>query len=154
MGRFSREEIEEAFDKYQGAALKAAQTGNWREWANCFTEDATYVEHHFGRFWGRQRILEWITQTMSQFPASEMKAFPVTWYSIDVDKGWVIAEVMNRMRDLGDNKIYQEANITILHYAGNGMFSYEEDVYNPANMGKTIKRWIDAQKRQQAEKID
>jgi hypothetical protein len=33
-----------------------------------------------------------------------------------------------------------------LHYAGNGMFNYEEDAYNPANMGVMIKAWIDAQK--------
>ncbi|MEH6549410.1 MAG: nuclear transport factor 2 family protein [Pseudomonadales bacterium] len=142
MGRFSREEIEEAFEKFQAAALKGGTTGDWRDWADCFTEDVTYFEHHFGRMWGRERIYNWITNTMGKF--RDMQAFPVTWYSIDVKKGWVFSEVMNRMRDLGDGKIYQEPNITILHYAGNGLFSYEEDAYNPENMGTMIKAWYKA----------
>ena len=146
MGRWAKEELEQTFDKYQKAALKGAQTKDWNDWANCFTADATYVEHHYGRFWGRERILNWITETMNQWPASEMTAFPVTWYSIDEDKGWIICEVMNRMRDLGNGSIYQEPNITILHYAGEGLFSYEEDAYNPANMGTTIGAWIEAEK--------
>lgn len=151
MGRWTREEIEEAFDNYQAAALKGAQTGDWRDWADIFTEDATYFEHHFGKFWGREAIFNWITKTMKPFPASDMTAFPITWYSIDEEKGWIFCEVMNRMRDLGDGEIHEEPNITILHYAGKGKFSYEEDAYNPANMGKTIGGWIAA--KEKAEKI-
>ena len=84
---------------------------------------------------------------MNKWPASEMTAFPVTWYSIDEEKGWVICEVMNRMRDLGDGKIYQEPNLTILHYAGKGLFKYEEDAYNPQNMGVAIGAWIAASRK-------
>ncbi|MCX2978229.1 nuclear transport factor 2 family protein [Candidatus Marimicrobium litorale] len=146
MSRWKRKEIEDAFDKYQSAALKGAQTKDWTDWANCFTPDATYFEHHFGRFWGRENILNWITKTMNEWPASSMTAFPITWYSIDVDKGWVICEVMNRMEDLGDGKIYEEPNITILHYAGKGLFRYEEDAYNPHNMGVTIGAWLEVKK--------
>ncbi len=80
-----------------------------------------------------------------------MTTFPITWYSIDTDKGWVICEVMNRMEDLGDGRIYQEPNITILHYAGDGLFSYEEDAYNPHNMGVMVGAWIKAKKRLESE---
>jgi hypothetical protein len=146
MGRWKRKELEKAFDSYQVAALKGARTGDWTDWANCFTEDATYFEHHFGRFWGRDRILQWITDTMQQWPNNHMTAFPITWYSIDEDRGWIFCEVMNRMEDLGDGQIYQEPNLTILHYAGNGQFSYEEDAYNPANMGVMVGAWIKARK--------
>ena len=144
MARWNREDIEEAFDKFQAAALKGGQTGNWRDWANCFTEDATYFEHHFGRFWGRGKIFDWITETMASFPGNKMTAFPISWYSIDVEKGWVVCEVMNRMEEIHDGKIHEEPNITILHYAGKGLFSYEEDAYNPANMGSMVKAWMEA----------
>lgn len=146
MGRWSREELEQTFDSYQAAALKGAQTGDWRDWADMFTEDATYFEHHFGKFWGRESIFQWITETMKPFPACDMTAFPITWYIIDEERGWIICEVMNRMKDLGDGKIHQEPNITILHYAGNGLFSYEEDAYNPHNFGVMIGQWLDAKK--------
>ena len=134
------------------SAARVTRQGIGGTWiiAQVDTEDATYYEHHFGRFWGRERIRSWITETMSQYPACHMKAFPVTWYSIDVKKGWVFCEVMNRMEDLGDNRIHQEPNLTVLHYAGNGLFSYEEDAYNPANMGRMMKEWIEARRNRQA----
>lgn len=151
MGRWTKQEIESAFDKFQQAALKAGKTGDWNDWANCFTEDCTYVEHHYGKLWGRERVLAWITETMKPFPICHMRAFPISWYSIDTDRGWIFCEVMNRMDDLGDGKIHEEPNLTILHYAGNGLFSYEEDAYNPANMGTMISGWLAAKKALKSE---
>ncbi len=150
MARWKRKELEEAFENYQAAALKGARTGDWSDWADCFTEDATYFEHHFGRFWGRERIHQWISDTMKQWPNNHMTAFPVSWYSIDTRRGWIFCEVMNRMEDLGDGMIYQEPNITILHYAGRGRFKYEEDAYNPKNMGAMVAAWIKAKKALEA----
>ena len=147
MGRWARKEIEEAFDRYQAAALKGAQQGNWRDWANMFTEDATYFEHQYGRFWGRETIFRWITKVMSSVPHNGMQAFPIEWYSIDEDRGWVICKVLNRMRDLGDGEIYEEPNITILHYAGGGRFSYEEDAYDRQRMGEMVLRWLQAREQ-------
>lgn len=147
MGRWSREELETAFDNYQQAALKGAQDGDWRDWADMFTRDATYFEHQYGRFWGRENIFEWITGVMKPFPACHMTAFPMEWYSIDEDKGWIICKVLNRMEDLGDGKIYEEPNITILHYAGEGLFSYEEDAYDRQRMGEMVVAWIKAKER-------
>jgi hypothetical protein len=46
------------------------------------------------------------------------------------------------MSDPGDGSIHQEHNITILRYAGNMKWSYEEDVYNPAHFGQMIKGWM------------
>ena len=147
MGRWSRQEIEQTFEQYQAAALKGAQQADWRDWADMFTPDATYFEHQYGRFWGREAIHAWISGVMKPFPASGMKAFPISWYSIDEDKGWVICEVMNRMEDLGDGEIYQEPNITILHYAGNGLFRYEEDAYDRQRMGAMVVRWLKAREK-------
>ena len=36
------------------------------------------------------------------------------------------------MSDPGDGSIHQEYNFTLLKYAGDGKWSYEEDIYNPA----------------------
>ena len=33
-----------------------AQTGEWGDWADLFTEDAHYVEHMFGEMHGREEI--------------------------------------------------------------------------------------------------
>ena len=47
----------------------------------------------------------------------------------------------NRMEDPGDGSIHEAANITILHYAGDGQWSSEEDVYNPADFLTMLKGW-------------
>ena len=142
MGRWSREELEEAFDEYQAKALRAGRSGDWREWADQFTEDATYVEHFFGTFGGREAIYDWIQSTMSRSPNDEMKFFPVDWYVIDEDRGWIVCRVLNRMKDPGDGSVHEEGNITILKYAGQGKWKYEEDVYNPACFASMIKGYL------------
>ena len=60
MGRWTREELENAFDAYKAAALKGGTTGDWTEWANCFTEDCTYKEHLYGEIGGRAAVLAWM----------------------------------------------------------------------------------------------
>lgn len=142
MGRWHRDELEEAFDKYRAAAQKGSSTGDWEDWVNCFTADATYIEHVDGDFWGRESISKWINDLMAPWPICEMTAFVYDWYTIDEDKGWIITRVMNRMNDLGDGRIYEERNMSILRYAGKGLFSGQEDIYNPANFEKMITEWV------------
>ena len=142
MGRWSREELEDAFENYQATALKAATSHDWRPWADLFTEDATYVEHLYGRLGGREAIYNWIQSTMDEWPNNEMIYFPSEWYIIDEERGWVVCQVWNRMADPGEGSIHQEYNFTLLKYAGNGLWSYEEDIYNPAHFGEMVKGYL------------
>lgn len=141
MGKWSRSEIEEAFATFQSEAAKAGATGVWDGWANLFTEDAEYVEHLYGKFHGRAEILAWIQKAMKTPPADEMNAFPIEWYIIDEERGWLVCQVWNRMVDPGDGSVHQAHNFTLLKYAGDGQWSYEEDIYNPAAFGKMISDW-------------
>ena len=93
MPSFTRREMEEAFSRYQEVAARAASSGNWRPWADLFTEDATYIEHHFGEFQGREAIFQWISQTMATPPNDSMTSFPIAWYVIDEARG------LGRLRD-------------------------------------------------------
>lgn len=142
MGQWTRDELEAAFTAYQARAAEAGRTGDWAAWADQFTDDATYVEHHYGRFEGREAIRSWIAETMSAFPGRDMPEFPIGWYVIDEDRGWVVCQVFNRMADPGDGSIHEADNVTILHYAGDGLWSYEEDVYNPAHFATMVAGWV------------
>ncbi len=104
------------------------------------------IEHHYGEIGGREAIYTWIQSTMEEWPNNEMIHFPIDWYSIDDEKGWVICRVWNRFADPGDGSIHQEANITILKYAGNGQWKYEEDVYNPAHFATMVKGYLKRKK--------
>ncbi len=149
MGRWSRAELEEAFDTYQRVALQSGTSGDWNAWADLFTEDATYVEHHYGRFGGREAIRRWINATMATYPGNAMPHFPIDWYVIDEERGWVICAIWNVMRDPGDGSVHREINWTKLHYAGDGRFDYEEDIYNPIEFGAMIQGWQAARERTQ-----
>jgi hypothetical protein len=146
MGRYSRAELEAAFDNYRRLAREAGASGDWNAWADQFTEDASYVEHLFGTFGGREAIRRWITTTMAQAPNREMKFFPVEWYVIDDEKGWIVAQIWNRMADPGDGSLHQSYNFTLLKYAGNLQWSYEEDIYNPQPFQTMLRGWFAAKK--------
>lgn len=141
MGTWTRQELEEAFATYQAAAAKGGETGDWNDWADRFTTDATYIEHLYGTMHGREAIREWIHETMGTPPGSLMPSFPIGWYIIDTERGWIVCQVFNRMDDPGDGSIHEEYNLTLLKYAGGGLFSYEEDVYNPTRFQEMIKGW-------------
>jgi uncharacterized protein (TIGR02246 family) len=143
MGRWSREELENAFEHYQTTARTAGTTGDWGLFADLFTDDATYIEHHYGTLGGREAIRTWITSTMGTYPGSEMVHFPMEWYVIDDDRGWVVCQVWNRMVDPGDGSLHQAYNFTLLKYAGKNQWSYEEDIYNPAHFATMVKAWTD-----------
>jgi ketosteroid isomerase-like protein len=142
MGRWSRAEIEDAFGKHEENVVEIGQSWDWAKYADEFTDDALYVEHALGTFTGKEAIREWIVSTMNTFPGSEMPLFPTSWHAIDEEKGWVFSEVLNRMKDPGDGSIHQQANITVLKYAGDGLWSYEEDAYNPLNFVTMVQGYV------------
>lgn len=131
--RWSREELEAAWARYQEKVVEVGKTWDWASYANIFTEDATYHEHALGDMTGRDAIRDWIVNQMSIFPGNEMPVYPVPWYSIDVERGWVIFKNVNTMKDPGDGSVHGAEVITVLHYAGDNKWSYEEDAYNPMN---------------------
>ena len=141
---FDRQEIADAFARYNAAADEAGVTGDWAPWVDCFTPDVRYVEHLYGEFHGREAVLAWISETMGAWPFTHMQIFPWDWYTIDAEQGWVIGQVENRFVDPGDGQIYQGANWTRLLYAGDGLFSEEEDVYNPSDFLPAVEGWLAA----------
>ena len=141
MSSYSRQELESAFQDYQDEVDRIAGSGDWARFADLFTEDATYVEHAYGNFSGREAIRAWITSTMSAFPGSEMPHFPITWYLVDEERGRIVCDVYNELHDPGDGQPHGASNITILTYAGDGLWSCEEDIYNPATFLRAVKKW-------------
>src|SRR5688500_57289 len=141
MGQWSRDEIESAFQHYVKTAAEAVAQGDWTAWAGLFTEDAVYVEHHYGTFNGRDAITKWINSVMSPLPGMHG---PIEWHIIDEERGWVVMLAWNRMPDPDGNGPYQAGSWTLLKYAGDNMWSYEEDMYNPSEFEEMLKVWAQA----------
>ena len=149
--RITRLEDMNAVERLQKTYGYFVDESQWTRLSELFTEDATYVEHHYGTFGGREAIRRWISTTMGEYPNTEMKYFPIEWYVIDEERGWIIAQVWNRFADPGDGSVHQAYNFTLLKYAGNGQFSWEEDVYNPARFAPMVKGYL-ARKKELASK--
>jgi hypothetical protein len=45
------------------------------------------------------------------------------------------------MPDPGDGREYSTTNWSMIDYAGEGLFSTEEDIYNPAHFGTLLTDW-------------
>jgi len=143
VGRFSRKELKEALRIYNEAHQKSSETGDWSIWASIFTDDATYLEHAYGEFRGRKEIEKWITAVMAPFPHM---TFPHEWACIDEEHDAIIFCVQNTLTHPKDpTKKFAFPNWTRVIYAGNGKFSFEEDIYNPArDAEKAIIGWLSA----------
>jgi hypothetical protein len=139
----TRAELELALQHYQATVRRAKAEQNWNLFAQLFTEDADYNEHAYGRFSGRPAIAEWAVRTMTTFPGNAMVEFPVGWSVLDPERGWIVCDIRNLMRDPGDGSVHEASNLTILHYAGNNLFSYEEDVYNPMRFTQMVAAWAE-----------
>lgn len=61
------------------------------------------------------------------------------WHVVDEEHGWIICELVNRMKDPGDGSIWEATNISIFRYAGDNHWASEEDVYNPMQFMMAIR---------------
>jgi limonene-1,2-epoxide hydrolase len=139
MKTFSRAEVEAAWRR----RMELQDSNDWEGFGNTFTEDAVYLEHHYGTFRGRQGILAWLVPVMAH--CTEW-TFPVEWVNIDGNR--VVHKWLNRLPGTrADGSYYEFAGITAMEYAGNGMFSFQEDMYNRHETDKVLAEWEAAHKR-------
>ena len=72
-----------------------------------------------------------------------MMEFPVEWRVFEGNR--VVYYPWQVMPDpTGGKEVYRFSCVTILEYAGDGLWSYQEDLYNPTEGADTIGRWIAA----------
>lgn len=139
--RFSQAELTAAFATFEATVADAADTRDWDAWVSHYTPDVDYIEHAMGTMKGREQVRDWIYRTMTAFPGSHMTAFPSLWSVIDEATGRVIIELDNPMRDPGDGTIISATNISIITYAGDGLWSRQEDIYNPLRFLAAGMKW-------------
>lgn len=138
MTTFPRDEIEAAFRRQR--ALNDSQ--DWEHYVDLFTDDAVYVEHEMGTFRGKDAIREWIVPTMAPLVHAGWD-YPLDWYVIDGNR--VIFRWWNRLPNVDDRaEPYQFAGMTVLEYAGDGRFSYQEDIYNMKECEAVMREWFAA----------
>jgi hypothetical protein len=133
MPHYDREEIEKAWKR----RMHLQDTDDWEGFGKTFTDDAVYIEHHYGVFRGKKAILDWIVPVMEYCKGW---TFPVEWVVIDGNR--IVHKWWNRLPGKrADGTFYEFAGITAMEYAGNGQFSFQEDMYNRHETDKVIEEW-------------
>ncbi len=122
MDAFPRPEVEAAFRQFW---MVGNVDEDWSRWPSCFTEDVRYVEHIYGEMRGRDVVFRWITELMAQH--RDVHAV-IDWYMIAGNR--VVVNMQNRYYhpDPAEPPL-DFPGITILEYAGDGLFGYEEDYW-------------------------
>ncbi|MFB7716651.1 nuclear transport factor 2 family protein [Nocardia sp. NPDC056100] len=143
MGRFERTELEEALRNYNAVVDKCSETGDWSPFADLFTEDVEYIEHAYGIFHGREEVRGWIVDVMAPFPHMR---FEHQWTAFDETNDAIVVGISNVLDHPTDpNAHFGFPNVTRIVYAGNGLFSSEEDVYNPVrDAPRVVGEWAKA----------
>jgi uncharacterized protein (TIGR02246 family) len=142
MPKFPLDELRDAYENFKTVSDRCAASADYNAFANLFTEDCLYVEHTFGVMNGREAVRDWIVPLMTGFPNNQMVRYSHDWVLFDEENGRVVFSARTHMADPGDGKSYTATNWTMIDYAGNGLFSREEDIYNPGIFIKLIEDWL------------
>lgn len=131
---YSQEEVEATVQRYvlQREEICAGRD-TWASLAAFFTDDAVYIDPA----WGRVEGLEEIVGTVFG-PAMEGLddwTFPTDFYAIVGD---TVVIKWRQQFPGADGRLYQQSGYSTLVYAGDGKFSYEEDLLNMAHVLEDI----------------
>ena len=141
MVSFSLEELQSHYENFKRVSDHCAQTADYNAFADLFTDDCVYVEHVFGEMHGREAVRQWIVPLMKTYPNNKMIKYTHDWVYFDAGTAEMVFCARTHMADVGDGMDYTATNWTRLKYAGLGLFSLEEDIYNRANFVALIERW-------------
>jgi ketosteroid isomerase-like protein len=140
MTKYSISDLRDAYQHFARVSDECAASTDYNAFADLFTEDCTYIEHVFGEMRGREAVRQWIVPLMKMHPNDQMTSTH-DWVLFDEGSGRVIFCARTHMPDLGDGREYSTTNWSMIDYAGDGLFSREEDIYNPAHFGTLLADW-------------
>ena len=113
-----------------------AGTASWSSLADFFTEDAAYCDPAWGRVETREGIREFFEQSMAG----------LTGYGWSTPENWTMAEgarlVSQWDQVLGhkeDGSPWAVPGLSILYYAGDGLFCFSHDMLNITQIGQTMR---------------
>jgi ketosteroid isomerase-like protein len=136
MTDFSREEVVDTYERYVETRqrVEAGDLG-WDALAAFFTEDAVFIDPAWGRVEGIAEIQKFLAESMQGLDDWD---FPHHWTMVDGNR--LLARWTNRLpgkRD--DGSRYEAPGYSLMIYAGEGKFSYEEDLLNMKHIGELMR---------------
>ena len=141
MADFSRGEVQKAIDALHSIRDKAsAGEMSWDALADLFTEDATCIDPAWGRFKESKSIRQFLRDSMQGL---EGWKFSTDWCVIEGNR--VVSKFRNQLPgQRPDGTSYEVPGVSVLEYAGDGKFSFEEDIINMVHLYEVLNKsgWV------------
>ena len=113
-----------------------AGTQPWAVMADFFTEDAAYIDPAWGRIEGRENIRVFFTDAMAGLTGHGWST-PENW--IMVDGARVVSQWDQVLGRKENGEPWMVPGLSILYYAGKGLFCYSLDMLNMTQIGETMR---------------
>jgi limonene-1,2-epoxide hydrolase len=106
-----------------------AGDATWSDLATFFTDDAVYVDPAWGRVQGIEEIRSFVAESMRGL---EDWSFPIRYTAVDGDE--VVTVWDQVLPGSRNDRPLRQTGVSLLHYAGDGRFDFEEDLLNMAHV--------------------
>jgi ketosteroid isomerase-like protein len=122
-----RPEVEAAAARYRDLRERIERgEAHWVDLADLFTDDVVYIDPAWGRVEGIDELRVFLVDSMTGL---EDWSFPIEFIAIDGDNV-VVKWIQELPGTRPDGTRYAQSGSSTLLYAGDGKFSYEEDLLN------------------------
>lgn len=109
---------------------------SWSELADFFTEDAAYIDPAWGRIEGREAIRGFFVESMTGLTGHGWST-PENWTMTQGHR--LVSQWDQILGEKEDGTPWFVSGLSILYYAGNGLFCYSHDMLNMTHIGQTMR---------------
>jgi ketosteroid isomerase-like protein len=109
---------------------------SWADLADFFTEDAAYIDPAWGRIEGREGIREFFVKSMEGLTGHGWTT-PENWTMASGHR--LVSQWDQVMGEKEDGTPWMVPGLSILYYAGDGLFCYSHDMLNMTHVGQTMR---------------
>lgn len=130
-------EAQETYNRFVAVRDKIdSGEASWSDLADFFTEDGVYIDPAWGRQETREGIRAFFIESMAGLTGYGWSS-PERWTMVDGNR--LISKWDQVMGEKDDGSEWIVPGLSILYYAGNGLFCYSHDYLNMTHVGETMK---------------
>lgn len=108
----------------------------WASMADFFTEDAVYIDPAWGRVEGRSAIADFFEESMAGLTGHGWST-PENWTMVKGPR--LVSQWDQILGQSPQGHPLMVAGLSILYYAGEGLFCYSHDMLNMTHIGETMR---------------
>ncbi len=131
---------QEALDTYARFVAQRDEvdegTRGWADLADFFTEDAAYIDPAWGRIEGREGIRKFFVDSMAGLTGHGWET-PENWTMVDGHR--LVSQWDQILGRKESGEPWLVPGLSILYYAGDGLFCYSHDMLNMTHIGQTMR---------------